>query len=76
MTIVYHGDPNASYRKGAAVTKLATTAEVAEYLGVTPEALRQWAHRGVGPAYIRVEGARRYRWSDVEAYLTERTVQR
>lgn len=56
------------------MTGLATPAEVAEYLKVTPEALRQWAHRKKGPPYIKVEGARRYRWAEVEAYLEEKTV--
>lgn len=54
--------------------KLATTVEVAEYLGVTPEALRQWAHKGVGPPWTMVESVRRYRWEDIERYLEERTV--
>ena len=56
------------------MTGLATPAQVAKYLGVTPEALRQWAHRKQGPPYVMVESTRRYRWSDVEAYLEERTV--
>jgi len=55
------------------VTKLANTSEVAEYLGVTPEALRQWAHRGTGPRWIKVGAARRYRWEDVETYLRHNT---
>lgn len=57
------------------MTKLATPGEVAEHLGVTPESLRQWAHRGTGPRWIRVGGGRRYRWSDIEAYLADGTVE-
>lgn len=53
---------------------LATPEEVAAHLGVNPQTLRNWAHQKRGPAFVMVEGARRYRWSDVEAYLEERTV--
>lgn len=52
----------------------ATPIEVAEYLKISPETLRQWAHRKKGPPYVMVEGARRYRWSDIEQYLDDRTV--
>lgn len=58
------------------MTKLATPAEIAEYLAVSPETLRQWAHRGKGPAYVMVEGARRYDWADVRAYIESRKVTR
>lgn len=53
---------------------LATPEEIAEHLGVNVQTLRNWAHQKRGPAFVMVEGARRYRWSDVEAYLEERTV--
>lgn len=53
---------------------LARPNEVAEYLGVKPGTLRVWAHRRSGPPYIQVEGRRRYRWSDVEAWLEARKV--
>lgn len=53
---------------------LATTAEVAEYLRVKPNTLDHWASNGKGPIYIKFEGTRRYRWSDVEAYLNDRQV--
>ena len=53
---------------------LATAKEVAAYLNVHVKSVDRWASTGVGPPFIRVEGARRYRWADVEAYLAERTV--
>ena len=48
---------------------LATTREVAEYLGVPPRTLGNWAYFGTGPKYAKIGKHRRYRWSDVEAYI-------
>lgn len=48
---------------------LATRKEVAEYLGVPPTTLDQWASRGSGPRYHRVGRHARYRWSDVDKWL-------
>jgi excisionase family DNA binding protein len=56
------------------VTNLATPAEVAEYLNISPETLRQWAYRKQGPPYIMVEGARRYDRDDLQAYIEARKV--
>ena len=56
------------------MAKLATPAELAEYLGVNVGTLRQWAYRKQGPPYVMVEGARRYDWDQVQAYLEARTV--
>lgn len=53
---------------------LATSAEVAAYLGVPLRTLEQWAYRKVGPAYMRVGRYRRYRWADVERYLEAKSV--
>lgn len=50
---------------------LATTAEVAEYLGIPPHTLVQWRYRGTGPRYIRVGKHVRYRWPDVDKWLDE-----
>jgi hypothetical protein len=49
--------------------KLATRAQVAEYLGVPAGSLAQWAYRSVGPAYYVVGRHAMYRWSDVEQWL-------
>jgi len=57
---------------------LASRAEVASYLGLVDvdgepnvQTLAQWAHRGIGPKYIRVGRHARYRWDDVEQWLRE-----
>lgn len=50
---------------------LATREQVAEYLGVPATTLAQWAHRGIGPAYVRVGRYARYAWSDVDAWLEQ-----
>ena len=48
---------------------LATRAEVAEHINVPVGTLEQWAHRGVGPRYVRVGRHARYQWADVDAWL-------
>ena len=47
-----------------------TRTDVANYLGVTPQALVNMAHRGAGPKYAKLSGRLvRYRRSDVEAWI-------
>jgi excisionase family DNA binding protein len=53
---------------------LATSGEVAEYLGVSVRTLDDWAHRGVGPEYSSIGRYRRYRWSDVDKHVDEKRV--
>lgn len=53
---------------------LATRDQIAEYLGLNPKTLDVWASQRKGPPYIKVEGARRYDWADVKAWVEERTV--
>jgi excisionase family DNA binding protein len=53
--------------------RLATRAEVAEYLGVPSGTLTQWAHKGTGPRYTRVGRHARYRWSDVDKWLEKQS---
>jgi excisionase family DNA binding protein len=48
---------------------LATPAEVSEYLGVPVLTLQAWAYHNKGPRYSKIGRHRRYRWSDVEAYI-------
>jgi hypothetical protein len=38
------------------VSRLLPTVAAAVYLGVTPETLRSWRRRGMGPAYCRFPG--------------------
>lgn len=55
---------------------LATAKQVAEYLGVHPKSVDRWASQGAGPPYVKIEGARRYDWADVRAWIEERKVRR
>lgn len=62
-------------RTTAARERLATTDEVAEYLSKSPKTLRNWRSRSEGPAYTGTGRGVRYRWHDVEAWLTRQTQQ-
>ena len=53
---------------------VAAAPDVAAALGMSITALAQMRYRGTGPAYTRVGNRVRYRWSDVERYLADRTV--
>lgn len=50
---------------------LATVTEVAEYLGITPNALYVMRQRGTGPKSSKVGRTVRYRWADVEKWLDQ-----
>lgn len=54
---------------------LATKEEIATYLAIHPKTLDVWANQRKGPPYIKVEGARRYDWADVRAWLQARKVE-
>lgn len=56
------------------IENLATTAELAQYLGLKPNTLDHWASGGKGPAYVKIEGARRYDWADVRDWIESRKV--
>jgi hypothetical protein len=60
--------PNIENREG-----LGGVAEVADYLGLKPTTLNKWRWLGCGPNYIKVGSSVRYRWEDVEAWLSART---
>lgn len=49
-----------------------TEAELARALRIKPPTLRYWRQRGLGPAYIKLNGRVIYRQSAVEAWLRER----
>ena len=48
--------------------------EVAEYLGLTVQALAHLHFRGDGPPSMRVGRSIRYRWEDVDAWLDARKI--
>ncbi len=48
---------------------LATTAEVADYLGVPIATLHAWRSRKKGPAAMRVGKFLRWRWETVDAWV-------
>jgi len=51
-------------------TKLMSTAEVAEYIGVHENTVRWYRHQGIGPRSIKLSQRRiRYRPEDVESWL-------
>lgn len=56
------------------VEALATTEEVAAYLQVSPQTMANWAYKKVGPPYLKINGQRRYDWTELRAWLEERTV--
>ncbi|MFE6691342.1 helix-turn-helix domain-containing protein [Streptomyces sp. NPDC057743] len=49
---------------------LATPEDVAAYLGVPVKTLYQWRHRRIGPNALKVGRHLRYRWAEVDAWLT------
>lgn len=42
--------------------------ELAERWGLSPRSLEKWRTLGIGPAYIKVGGAVRYRLEDIIAF--------
>jgi excisionase family DNA binding protein len=56
----------------AAVALLLTTAEAAELLGVKSSTLEQWRWQGIGPKFIKMNRAVRYRRDDLQAFVEAR----
>jgi excisionase family DNA binding protein len=52
---------------------LLSTKEAARLLGVHHNTLCKWRIRGVGPRFIKAGNTVRYRGSDIEAWLQNRT---
>ena len=55
------------------LSELLTTREVSEYLKVPVGTLYKWRREGIGPISFRVGRGTRYRRSDVEAWIDERS---
>jgi excisionase family DNA binding protein len=58
----------------AVMEALMSSQELAELFDVPPRTLDQWAYNRSGPPFIKVGRHRRYRPSDVAAWLEARTV--
>jgi predicted site-specific integrase-resolvase len=54
------------------MTKLATEAEVAEWLGVKPKTLADWRRAGSGPPHTFAGRSARYHWPDVQRWAAHR----
>jgi predicted site-specific integrase-resolvase len=55
--------------------RLLSAKDAAQFLDVHPVTLGVWRHEGRGPTYIKVSPQNvRYRLSDLEQFLEERTV--
>jgi predicted DNA-binding transcriptional regulator AlpA len=48
--------------------RVLSDAQVAERLGVSPFTVRAWRHKGMGPRFMKMGRAVRYRARDVEAF--------
>jgi len=58
------------------MTTMWTDSQVAEYLGIAPKTLRNWALTGDVPPHYRLSrGARRWDPEDVRAWLAQRRVE-
>jgi predicted DNA-binding transcriptional regulator AlpA len=49
---------------------LLTAEDLASRTGLHPSTFANWRVSGKGPAFLRLGSAIRYRWSDVEAWLS------
>jgi len=54
---------------------LAPPEEVAEYLDIPAATLKDWRHKGTGPAYTRQGRHVRYDWADVDAWVKAKHVE-
>ena len=62
-------DPAARRRTGGEVAEWLTLGQAAKYLGVAQSTIRKWSDLGRVPAFYTPGGHRRYRRSDLDAFL-------
>jgi excisionase family DNA binding protein len=55
-------------------SRLMTTKEVAEYLGVSEALLNGYRAGGIGPVYLKFGRLVRYRVEDLEKWMSEQAV--
>lgn len=53
--------------------ELLTTTEAANFLGLKPNTLAKWRVAGVGPLYVALGRAVRYRVSDLKLFIERNT---
>ena len=51
------------------VTRLHTTPEAADYLGLSKNTLNRWRHTGDGPRFVKLGRAVRYRREDLDEWV-------
>jgi len=54
---------------------LLTENQAAQTLALSPKTLQSWRWRRIGPPYLKISVAIRYRRRDLETWLDQRTVQ-
>lgn len=59
---------------GTSRRPLATSDQIAAYLGVPKQTVYSWSSRGGGPRMSKVGRHLRARWEDLDAYLDENAV--
>ncbi|MFO7861005.1 MAG: helix-turn-helix domain-containing protein [Desulfosalsimonas sp.] len=52
-----------------------TTEQVSNLLGIQPNTLEIWRHRGTGPKFIKMGRLVRYKSNDLEAWIDSQTRQ-
>lgn len=50
-------------------SKMLTTKEAADILGVSPSVMEKWRRRGLGPKYFKYEHSIRYNDADLRDYM-------
>lgn len=56
-------------------SELMNPADLGQRLGKSPAVLANWRYLGIGPRFVKLNRAVRYRTSDVEAWLDQQTRQ-
>jgi hypothetical protein len=59
---------------GSKPEPLATSADVAKFLGIPEKTLSEWRSRDLGPDYVPVGRYVRYRWAAVISWLEAREI--
>ena len=54
------------------IDRLLTVQDLADYLGVPVATIYAWRHRRQGPPGFRVGRHLRFRWSDIEQWISDR----